>query len=117
MCDTASPTPGLEINRVKTNFGKHLLTSTQNPGSSHLPDRCTCVALLRKLNCFASKMLSVEDQDTSHGMGLEIYKQIPILVSINHALAEKGIMKSCMNNMNYNHLLKALCAPIPEKSN
>lgn len=62
-------------------------------------------------------MLSVEDQDSSHGMGLGIYEQIPILVSINHALAEKGIMKSSMNNMNYNHLLKALRAPIPERSN
>lgn len=62
-------------------------------------------------------MLSLEDQDTSHGMGLGIYEQIPILVSIDHGLAEKGIMKSCMNNMNCNHLLKALRDPIPAKSN
>lgn len=62
-------------------------------------------------------MLSLEDQDTSLGMGLGIYEQIPILVSIDHGPAEKGIMKSCMNNMNYNHLLKALRAPIPAKSN
>lgn len=62
-------------------------------------------------------MLSLEDQDTSHGMGLGIYEQIPILVSVDHGLAEKGIMKNCMNNMNYNHLLKVLPAPIPAKSN